>query len=90
MRSVVLISFALLSASRLSAQDIKSIPTVKPLDQLVEMVKDSSVKPTAKTVEFIEGVITPPEDQGYVKREINGKAVYYKETNNIMIQYDPK
>ncbi|MGZ4044569.1 MAG: hypothetical protein ACXVNM_07415 [Bacteroidia bacterium] len=50
---------------------------------------DTLKKSPTKATSFTEGTIPSPEEQGFTKETINGKDVYFKNSNGIRIQYQP-
>jgi hypothetical protein len=85
MRSVLLFLFILCGAL-LRAQSSKKDILSEHL--LIALPPDTSK--TTFTQEFVEGVIPTPEDQGFQKKTINGKELYFKESKLITIEYQPK
>jgi hypothetical protein len=85
MRPVLLFSFILCVAS-LAAQSSKKDILSESL--LIALPPDTS-KSTV-TMDFVEGKIPSPEDQGFQKKSVNGKEIYFKESALIQIEYQPK
>lgn len=56
---------------------------------VVKVKNDTTNLLTKPPVEFIEGQITTPEQQGFTKFEIDGKIVYRKEEGSLIIEYRP-
>jgi hypothetical protein len=51
--------------------------------------KSGAENDNSKVMDFIEGTIPSPEQQGFTKQNINGKDVYVKEQGQLILQYIP-
>jgi hypothetical protein len=59
-------------------------------DHVLPVKSASENQSSGKGLEFVEGTIPTPEDQGFTKKTVEGKEIYYKEAKGIMIEYQPK
>ncbi|MCE3228029.1 MAG: hypothetical protein K0S32_2580 [Bacteroidetes bacterium] len=85
----ILISFLFLGTA--SAQTDKKKENETQLQpQVVGLKPDSVNKSNKRSADFIEGTIPTPESQGFTKSIINGKEIYTKESNGMIIHYQPR
>jgi hypothetical protein len=89
MKNLATLSFLLFFSVGVNAQTDKKNNSKAPVSSVVS-TKTDSVKATQKTASFIEGTIPTPEEQGFVKKIVDGKEIYIKEAPGIQIQYQPK
>lgn len=86
MKKIIIFSF-MISSAILNAQDDKSRQTKKENETKSSETKTGT---SAKTTSFVEGEIPSPESQGFLKKVVDGKDVYYKQEGSIYLEYQPK